>query len=153
MISVLLPLKAINYMVIMSKVLLLLFIFLACACTSTHKIDSNVEFERLYAALKMEEILSSFGGEVNISPEKILSEILRDLPESQKRAFIESMPSTVMADPINVNAAKIIFKSKLTSLLTAQELKIAADFYSSNIGLKAHRAIIDAEIAVSESLN
>ena len=94
----------------MSKLLLLLFIFLACACTSTHKIDSNVEFERLYAALKMEEILSSFEGEVNISPEKIFSEILRDLPESQKRAFIESMPLKVMADPINVNAAKIIFK-------------------------------------------
>ena len=114
----------------MSKVLLLLlFIFLACACTSTHKIDSNVEFERLYAALKMEEILSSFGGEVNISPEKILSEILRDLPESQKRAFIESMPSTFMADPINVNAAKIIFKSKIVFLYKYPYLVCSSFFY------------------------
>ena len=123
------------------------------ACSSTPKLDANAEFERLYVALGMEEILSSFGGEINISPEKLFSETLSDLPENQKRIFIESMPSKIMTDPINVNAAKVVFKTKLLSLLTAEELKIAADFYSSNVGLKAHRAIIEAEVAVSESLD
>lgn len=124
------------------------------ACSSTPpKLDANEEFERLYVALGMEEILSSFGGEINISPEKLFSETLSDLPENQKRIFIESMPSKIMTDPINVNAAKVVFRTKLLSLLTAEELKIAADFYSSNVGLKAHRAIIEAEVAVSESLD
>ncbi len=137
----------------MKKTLLLLMSLSLFACSSTPKLDANAEFERLYVALGMEEILSSFGGEINISPEKLFSETLSDLPENQKRIFIESMPSKIMTDPINVNAAKVVFKTKLLSLLTAEELKIAADFYSSNVGLKAHRAIIEAEVAVSESLD
>lgn len=138
----------------MKKTLLLLMSLSLFACSSTPpKLDANEEFERLYVALGMEEILSSFGGEINISPEKLFSETLSDLPENQKRIFIESLPSKVMTDPINVNAAKVVFKTKLLSLLTAEELKIAADFYSSNVGLKAHRAIIEAEVAVSESLD
>ncbi len=138
----------------MKKTLLLLMSLSLFACSSTPpKLDANEEFERLYVALGMEEILSSFGGEINISPEKLFSETLSDLPENQKRIFIESMPSKIMNDPINVNAAKVVFRTKLLSLLTAEELKIAADFYSSNVGLKAHRAIIEAEVAVSESLD
>jgi hypothetical protein len=138
----------------MKKTLLLLMSLSLIACSSTPpKLDANEEFERLYVALGMEEILSSFGGEINISPEKLFSETLSDLPENQKRIFIESMPSKIMTDPINVNAAKVVFRTKLLSLLTAEELKIAADFYSSNVGLKAHRAIIEAEVAVSESLD
>ncbi|MCO7252033.1 hypothetical protein [Pseudoalteromonas sp. Ps84H-4] len=138
----------------MKKTLLLLMSLSLFACSSTPpKLDANEEFERLYVALGMEEILSSFGGEINISPEKLFSETLSDLPENQKRIFIESMPSKIMTDPINVNAAKVVFRTKLLSLLTAKELKIAADFYSSNVGLKAHRAIIEAEVAVSESLD
>ena len=137
----------------MKKTLLLLMTLSLFACSTTPKLDANEEFERLYVALGMEEILSSFGGEINISPEKLLSEKLSDLPENQKRIFIESMPFKIMTDPININAAKVVFKTKLLSLLTAEELKIAADFYSSNVGLKAHRAIIEAEVAVSESLD
>lgn len=138
----------------MKKTLLLLMSLSLFACSSTPpKLDANEEFERLYVALGMEEILSSFGGEINISPEKLFSETLSDLPENQKRIFIESLPSKIMTDPINVNAAKVVFRTKLLSLLTAEELKIAADFYSSNVGLKAHRAIIEAEVAVSESLD
>jgi len=138
----------------MKKTLLLLMSLSLFACSSTPpKLDANEEFERLYVALGMDEILSSFGGEINISPEKLFSETLSDLPENQKRIFIESMPSKIMTDPINVNAAKVVFRTKLLSLLTAEELKIAADFYSSNVGLKAHRAIIEAEVAVSESLD
>ena len=138
----------------MKKTLLLLMSLSLFACSSTPpKLDANEEFERLYVALGMEEILSSFGGEINISPEKLFSETLSDLPENQKRIFIESLPSKIMTDPINVNAAKVVFKTKLLLLLTAEELKIAADFYSSNVGLKAHRAIIEAEVAVSESLD
>lgn len=137
----------------MNKTILLLMSLSLFACSSTPKLDANAEFERLYVALGMEEILSSFGGEINISPEKLFSETLSDLPENQKRIFIESMPSKIMTDPINVNAAKVVFKTKLLSLLTAEELKIAADFYSSSVGLKAHRAIIEAEVAVSESLD
>jgi hypothetical protein len=137
----------------MKKTILLLMSLSLFACSSTPKLDANAEFERLYVALGMEEILSSFGGEINISPEKLFSETLSDLPENQKRIFIESMPSKIMTDPININAAKVVFKTKLLSLLTAEELKVAADFYSSNIGLKAHRAIIEAEVAVSESLD
>lgn len=137
----------------MKKALLLIMSLSLFACSSTPKLDANAEFERLYNALGMEEILSSFGGEINISPEKLLSEMLSGLPENQKIIFIESMPSKIMTDPININAAKVVFKTKLLSLLTAEELKIAADFYSSNIGLKAHRAIIEAEVAVSESLD
>lgn len=138
----------------MKKTLLLLMSLSLLACSSTPpKLDANEEFERLYVALGMEEILSSFGGEINISPEKLFSETLSDLPENQKRIFIESLPSKIMTDPINVNAAKVVFKTKLLSLLTAEELKIAADFYSSNVGLKVHRAIIEAEVAVSESLD
>ena len=45
------------------------------------------------------------------------------------------------------------FKLKILSLLSPQELKIAADFYSTNIGLKAHRAIIEAEVAASNFLD
>jgi hypothetical protein len=137
----------------MKKTLLLLISLSLFACSSTPKLDVNAEFERLYVALGMEEILSSFGGEINISPDKLFSETLSDLPENQKRVFIESMPSKMMTDPININAAKVVFKTKLLSLLTAEELKVAADFYSSNIGLKAHRTIIEAEVAVSESLD
>ncbi len=138
----------------MKKTLLLLMSLSLFACSSTPpKLDANEEFERLYVALGMEEILSSFGGEINISPEKLFSETLSDLPENQKRIFIESMSSKIMTDPINVNAAKVVFRTKLLSLLTAEELKIAADFYSSNVGLKAHRAIIEAEVVVSESLD
>lgn len=138
----------------MKKTLLLLMSLSLFACSSTPpKLDANEEFERLYIALGMEEILSSFGGEINISPEKLFSETLSDLPENQKRIFIESLPSKIMTDPINVNAAKVVFKTKLLSLLTAEGLKIAADFYSSNVGLKVHRAIIEAEVAVSESLD
>ena len=137
----------------MKKALLILISLSLFACSSTPKLDANAEFERLYVALGMEEILSSFGGEINISPEKLFSDTLSVLPENQKRIFIESMPSKMMTDPININAAKVVFKTKLLSLLTAEELKIAADFYSSNIGLKAHRAIIEAEVAVSESLD
>ncbi|MEZ7276133.1 hypothetical protein [Pseudoalteromonas sp. 68 DY56-GL68] len=138
----------------MKKNLLLLMSLSLFACSSTPpKLDANEEFERLYVALGMKEILSSFGGEINISPEKLFSETLSDLPENQKRIFIESMPSKIMTDPINVNAAKVVFRTKLLSLLTAEELKIAADFYSSNVGLKAHRSIIEAEVAVSESLD
>jgi len=137
----------------MKKTILILMTLTLFACSSTPKPDANIEFERLYVALGMEEILSSFGGEINISPEQLFSETLRDLPESQKRVFIESIPSKVMTDPINVNAAKVVFKTKLLSLLTAEELKLAADFYSSDAGLKTHRAIIDAEVAVSESLD
>lgn len=137
----------------MKKTVLLLVSLWLFACSSTPKLEADAEFERLYVALGMEEILSSFDGEINISPEKLFSDILKDLPENQKLIFIESMPEKIMTDPINVNAAKVVFKTKLLSLLTAEELKVAADFYSSNIGLKAHRAIIDAEVAVSESLD
>ena len=77
----------------MKKTLLLLMSLSLFACSSTPpKLDANEEFERLYVALGMEEILSSFGGEINISPEKLFSETLSDLPENQKRIFIESMP-------------------------------------------------------------
>ncbi|MDT0605047.1 hypothetical protein [Thalassotalea castellviae] len=137
----------------MKKTLLILISLSLFACSSTPKLNANAEFERLYVALGMEEILSSFGGEINISPEKLFSDTLSGLPENQKRIFIESMPSKMMTDPININAAKVVFKTKLLSLLTAEELKIAADFYSSKMGLKAHRAIIEAEVAVSESLD
>ena len=75
----------------MKKALLLIMSLSLFACSSTPKLDANAEFERLYNALGMEEILSSFGGEINISPEKLLSEMLSGLPENQKIIFSENI--------------------------------------------------------------
>ena len=137
----------------MKKLLVALLSVSLWACSATPELDSNQEFERLYIALGMDDILNTFGGEINISPEKLFAETLKDMPEPQKRVFIETVPTKVMTDPVNKHAAKMVFKAKLLSLLTAEELKEAADFYSTNSGLKIHKAIIEAEVAVSQSLD
>ncbi|MCF2914637.1 hypothetical protein L1266_00275 [Pseudoalteromonas sp. Cn5-37] len=101
----------------------------------------------------MDEIFNGLGGIVEVDTKQILADTLKDLPESQKQLLINAMGTSVLAEPTDMSAAKMAFKLKILSLLSPQELKIAADFYSTNIGLKAHRAIIEAEVAASNFLD
>ena len=122
-------------------------------CSAQSEPNAELEFERFYNALKMDEIFNGLGGNVEVDTKQILADTLKDLPESQKQFLINAMGTAVLAEPSDMSAAKMAFKLKILSLLSPQELKIAADFYSTNIGLKAHRAIIEAEVAASNVLD
>lgn len=122
-------------------------------CSAQSEPNAELEFERFYNALKMDEIFNGLGGIVEVDTKQILADTLKDLPESQKQLLINAMGTSVLAEPTDMSAAKMAFKLKILSLLSPQELKIAADFYSTNIGLKAHRAIIEAEVAASNVLD
>ncbi|KPM78659.1 MULTISPECIES: hypothetical protein [unclassified Pseudoalteromonas] len=134
--------------------LLILFSLPFMVCSAQSEPNAELEFERFYNALKMDEIFNGLGGgNVEVDTKQILADTLKDLPESQKQLLINAMGTSVLAEPTDMSAAKMAFKLKILSLLTPQELKIAADFYSTNIGLKAHRAIIEAEVAASNVLD
>ncbi|KPM83588.1 hypothetical protein [Pseudoalteromonas lipolytica] len=133
--------------------LLILFSLPFIVCSAQSEPNAELEFERFYNALKMDEIFNGLGGIVEIDTKQILADTLKDLPESQKQLLINAMGTSVLAEPTDMSAAKMAFKLKILSLLSPQELKIAADFYSTNIGLKAHRAIIEAEVAASNFLD
>ncbi|NIZ07012.1 hypothetical protein [Pseudoalteromonas sp. HF66] len=133
--------------------LLILFSLPFMVCSAQSEPNAELEFERFYNALKMDEIFNGLGGNVEVDTKQILADTLKDLPESQKQFLINAMGSAVLAEPSDMSAAKMAFKLKILSLLSPQELKIAADFYSTNIGLKAHRAIIEAEVAASNVLD
>ncbi len=122
-------------------------------CSAQSEPNAELEFERFYNALKMDEIFNGLGGNVEVDTKQILADTLKDLPESQKQFLINAMGTAVLAEPSDMSAAKMVFKLKILSLLSPQELKIAADFYSTNIGLKAHIAIIEAEVAASNVLD
>ncbi|GGF05725.1 hypothetical protein GCM10008027_33330 [Pseudoalteromonas gelatinilytica] len=122
-------------------------------CSAQSEPNAELEFERFYNALKMDEIFNGLGGNVEVDTKQILADTLKDLPESQKQFLINAMGTAVLAEPSDMSAAKMAFKLKILSLLSPEELKIAADFYSTNIGLKAHRAIIEAEVAASNVLD
>lgn len=133
--------------------LLILFSLPFIVCSAQSEPNAELEFERFYNALKMDEIFNGLGGNVEVDTKQILADTLKDLPESQKQFLINAMGTAVLAEPSDMSAAKMAFKLKILSLLSPQELKIAADFYSTNIGLKAHRAIIEAEEAASNVLD
>ena len=133
--------------------LLILFSLPFMVCSAQSEPNAELEFERFYNALKMDEIFNGLGGNVEVDTKQILADTLKDLPESQKQLLINAMGTSVLAEPTDMSAAKMAFKLKILSLLSPQELKIAADFYSTNIGLKAHRAIIEAEVAASNVLD
>ncbi|MCO6353309.1 hypothetical protein NQS96_07385 [Pseudoalteromonas shioyasakiensis] len=133
--------------------LLILFSLPFMVCSAQSEPNAELEFERFYNALKMDEIFNGLGGNVEVDTKQILADTLKDLPESQKQFLINAMGTAVLAEPSDMSAAKMAFKLKILSLLSPQELKIAADFYSTNIGLKAHRAIIEAEVAASNVLD
>ncbi|MCF2848254.1 hypothetical protein NH514_13830 [Pseudoalteromonas sp. ACER1] len=133
--------------------LLILFSLPFIVCSAQSEPNAELEFERYYNALKMDEIFNGLGGIVEVDTKQILADTLKDLPESQKQLLINAMGTSVLAEPTDMSAAKMAFKLKILSLLSPQELKIAADFYSTNIGLKAHRAIIEAEVAASNVLD
>ena len=133
--------------------LLILFSLPFMVCSAQSEPNAELEFERFYNALKMDEIFNGLGGNVEVDTKQILADTLKDLPESQKQFLINAMGTAVLAEPSDMSAAKMAFKLKILSLLSPQELKIAADFYSTNIGLKAHRAIIEAEVAASNFLD
>ncbi len=133
--------------------LLILFSLPFIVCSAQSEPNAELEFERFYNALKMDEIFNGLGGIVEVDTKQILADTLKDLPESQKQFLINAMGTAVLAEPSDMSAAKMAFKLKILSLLSPQELKIAADFYSTNIGLKAHRAIIEAEVAASNVLD
>ena len=133
--------------------LLILFSLPYIVCSAQSEPNAELEFERFYNALKMDEIFNGLGGIVEVDTKQILADTLKDLPESQKQLLINAMGTSVLAEPTDMSAAKMAFKLKILSLLSPQELKIAADFYSTNIGLKAHRAIIEAEVAASNFLD
>ena len=133
--------------------LLILFSLPYIVCSAQSEPNAELEFERFYNALKMDEIFNGLGGIVEVDTKQILADTLKDLPESQKQLLINAMGTSVLAQPTDMSAAKMAFKLKILSLLSPQELKIAADFYSTNIGLKAHRAIIEAEVAASNVLD
>jgi len=133
--------------------LLILFSLPYIVCSAQSEPNAELEFERFYNALKMDEIFNGLGGIVEVDTKQILADTLKDLPESQKQLLINAMGTSVLAEPTDMSAAKMAFKLKILSLLSPQELKIAADFYSTNIGLKAHRAIIEAEVAASNVLD
>lgn len=133
--------------------LLILFSLPFIVCSAQSEPNAELEFERFYNALKMDEIFNGLGGIVEVDTKQILADTLKDLPESQKQLLINAMGTSVLAEPTDMSAAKMAFKLKILSLLSPQELKIAADFYSTNIGLKAHIAIIEAEVAASNVLD
>ncbi|TMP17978.1 hypothetical protein CWC02_10930 [Pseudoalteromonas sp. S2721] len=133
--------------------LLILFSLPFIVCSAQSEPNAELEFERFYNALKMDEIFNGLGGNVEVDTKQILADTLKDLPESQKQLLINAMGTSVLAEPTDMSAAKMAFKLKILSLLSPQELKIAADFYSTNISLKAHRAIIEAEVAASNVLD
>ncbi|WP_286258151.1 hypothetical protein [Pseudoalteromonas apostichopi] len=133
--------------------LLILFSLPFMVCSAQSEPNAELEFERFYNALKMDEIFNGLGGNVQVDTKQILADTLKDLPESQKQFLINAMGTAVLAEPSDMSAAKMAFKLKILSLLSPQELKIAADFYSTNIGLKAHRAIIEAKVAASNVLD
>jgi len=133
--------------------LLILFSLPFIVCSAQSEPNAELEFERFYNALKMDEIFNGLGGIIEVDTKQILADTLKDLPESQKQLLINAMGTSVLAEPTDMSAAKMAFKLKILSLLSPQELKIAADFYSTNIGLKAHRAIIEAEVAASNFLD
>ncbi|NHH88691.1 hypothetical protein [Pseudoalteromonas sp. MB47] len=133
--------------------LLILFSLPFIVCSAQSEPNAELEFERFYNALKMDEIFNGLGGIIEVDTKQILADTLKDLPESQKQLLINAMGTSVLAEPTDMSAAKMAFKLKILSLLSPQELKIAADFYSTNIGLKAHRAIIEAEVAASNVLD
>ena len=133
--------------------LLILFSLPFMVCSAQSEPNAELEFERFYNAVKMDEIFNGLGGNVEVDTKQILADTLKDLPESQKQFLINAMGTAVLAEPSDMSAAKMAFKLKILSLLSPQELKIAADFYSTNIGLKAHRAIIEAEVAASNVLD
>ncbi|TLU67152.1 hypothetical protein FE810_02380 [Thalassotalea litorea] len=126
---------------------------LSCASISSKRLDSSEQFERLYSALGMEEIIASFDV-VEIDNSEIVLRSFTHLPEEIQKAMATAISQkTVLNDPVNKEEAKEVFRTVLMGLLTAEELSIAADFYSSEVGIKIHHAIIDGESAVSEYLD
>ena len=127
----------------MKKGLLLLACVLVISCVSTKpssSIDVDAEFERLYSALEIENTIDSLFG-LGVS-----------YIDADKVVMVESdVKNNVTTNQREI--AKKAFKQILISRLSPTELKNAADFYSTKQGLAAHKAIIDAEYAVSEVFN
>ncbi|MFT4939933.1 MAG: hypothetical protein ACI88A_002983 [Paraglaciecola sp.] len=139
----------------MNKLAFLVPLFFLCSCASTTQIapDAEREFERLYVALGMEDIIVSFDV-IEVDHSEIVLRSFSHLPQAVQEAMLAAMgPKTVIDDPVDKNVAKNVFKAVLMGLLSAEQLAIAANFYSSEAGLKIHHSIIDAESAVSEYLD
>ena len=135
-------------------VLLLLSAFLlSCASSANKELDSDEQFERLYVALGMDDIMASMET-IEIDNSEIILRGFSHLPQEVQDAMLAAMGTkSVIESPINREVAKEVFRTVLVGLLSAEELSIAADFYSSEAGLKIHHAIIDGENAVSEYLD
>ncbi len=116
-------------------------------------INANEQFERLYLALGLEEIISSFGP-VEFMNEEVIVRSFAHLPQDVQDALKDAIEQKIILNtPPNHTAAKDVFRKVIMGLLTAEELAIVADFYSSEVGLKIHHSIIDGENAVSEYFN
>jgi hypothetical protein len=67
--------------------LLILFSLPFMVCSAQSEPNAELEFERFYNALKMDEIFNVLGGNVEVDTKQILADTLKDLPESQKAIF------------------------------------------------------------------
>lgn len=117
------------------------FCFLLASCASTpSNIDVDYEFDRLYRALEIPETVAYLMGR----------EFLYQDGESY--FFLESDEKINATDQDQVKA-KQAFKAAILQQLTPQEIKAAADFYTTKAGINAHKAIVEAENAVSVVLD
>ncbi|AMJ93300.1 hypothetical protein AVL56_02600 [Alteromonas stellipolaris] len=107
----------------------------SCASTPTN-IDVDYEFDRLYQALEISDTVAYL-----MSREFLYQ-------EGESNFFAES-DEKFDATNEDQDKAKQAFKAAILKQLTSKEIKAAADFYSTKAGINAHKAIVEAENAVS----
>ncbi|RYV01843.1 hypothetical protein SOPP22_15930 [Shewanella sp. OPT22] len=131
-------------------IFLSLSILLLSSCSVEEQLDPNKEFERLYIALKMPEIMDSLE-QIEVNDVTEFSEQLNSLPPEVRSLLLAAVGSDqIINEKINRKAVKLIFKARILEQLRAYEISKAADFYSSEAGLKAHRAIIEGEKSIND---
>ena len=67
--------------------LLILFSLPFIVCSAQSEPNAELEFERFYNALKMDEIFNGLGGIVEVDTKQILADTLKDLPECRQDGF------------------------------------------------------------------
>jgi len=135
------------------KYLICIFALSLSACASVEYHEGNDDFERLYKALGVSEVLDALGNSGKGGKQAVIQE--RTVPAGQVEETILAMLAglPVASAPIDKREAKEVFRRKIMELMSPEEIAIAADFYSTKAGIKAHKAIIEAENSVSSYLD
>ena len=140
------------------KLALLLSLLTVASCASVTPVSTEPDpFERIYAALGIDRILTELDERTGptIQREAEQSEEKNGTPLTpgeKQRLALSIRIALEQRGGIDHAAAKKVFHESLLTRLSDSDMAVAAAFYSTPTGKRIHVAVVEAEKAINEHL-